>query len=92
MKPRHRVAAPLLVDDQLIQWSAGCRPLTEFLVRLGGGWEKVYLAQDTRWAARIAIKLLPAYLTQNKDRLRRFEQRHAADPHSLTRTGPSFMK
>ena len=34
----------------------------------------VYLAEDTRLHRKIALKLLPIPLTDNKDRLRRFEQ------------------
>ena len=72
--PAIEVAAPLLVDDQadsvgrMIGHYKILRPLGE------GGMGEVYLAQDTRLRRQVAIKLLPAYLTQDKDRLRRFEQ------------------
>ncbi|MBA2732657.1 MAG: protein kinase, partial [Acidobacteria bacterium] len=39
-----------------------------------GGMGEVYLAQDTTLRRQVAIKLLPANLTANKDRLHRFEQ------------------
>jgi serine/threonine protein kinase/Tol biopolymer transport system component len=39
-----------------------------------GAMGEVYLAQDTRLHRKIALKVLPSELTQNKDRLRRFEQ------------------
>ena len=35
---------------------------------------EVYLAEDTRLKRKVALKLLPAELTANRDRLRRFEQ------------------
>ena len=35
---------------------------------------EVYLAEDTRLRRRIALKVLPESLAQDKDRLRRFEQ------------------
>src|SRR3979490_2177651 len=39
-----------------------------------GGMGEVYLAQDTKLDRRIALKILPADLAANQDRMRRFTQ------------------
>jgi serine/threonine protein kinase/Tol biopolymer transport system component len=39
-----------------------------------GGMGEVYQARDTRLSRDVAVKVLPAYLTNHHERLRRFEQ------------------
>ena len=47
----------------------------EIRSKLGeGGMGEVYLAEDTRLHRKLALKILPAELASNKDRMRRFEQ------------------
>ena len=51
----------------------------EIRTQLGaGGMGEVYLAQDTKLGRKVAIKLLPAEVTRNEERVRRFEKEACA--------------
>src|SRR5437667_12771612 len=43
-----------------------------------GGMGEVYLAQDTQLHRKVALKVLPADMTANQDRMRRFKQEATA--------------
>ena len=43
-----------------------------------GGMGEVYLAEDTGLRRKVALKVLPAELASNRDRMRRFEQEATA--------------
>src|SRR5947209_3895237 len=75
-----KMAAPLFVDDPAKSMIGQSIGHYKIVTALGaGGMGDVYLAHDTRLGRQIALKLLPAHLTTDQDRLRRFEQEaHAA--------------
>src|SRR5438046_3155037 len=68
-------AAKMLVEDKSMSLVGKELGHYQVLSLLGaGGMGDVYLAEDTRLKRKVAVKLLPAELTANHDRLRRFEQ------------------
>ena len=78
--PAMEMAAPLFVNDSVESMLGQSIGRYKIVAALGaGGMAEVYLAHDTRLGRKIALKLLPAHFTTDKDRLRRFEQEaHAA--------------
>src|SRR5882724_1495244 len=78
--PAYELGAELITEDQAETLVGQRIAHYEILTLLGsGGMGEVYLAHDTKLGREIALKLLPAQFTSDKDRLRRFEQEaHAA--------------
>ena len=73
--PAYQQAAELMVDEKSELkpgQTLGSYEIISFISR--GGMGEVYLAQDRRLSRKVALKLLPAALTKDDDRLRRFEQ------------------
>lgn len=73
--PAFQEAADLLADEKSVLrpgQTIGSYEIISFINR--GGMGEVYLAQDRRLSRKVALKLLPAPLTRDLDRLRRFEQ------------------
>src|SRR5437867_5156126 len=58
--------------DAIVSQTIAHYKILSFLGR--GGMGEVYLAQDTRLGRKVALKLLPPSLTNDEERLRRFER------------------
>ncbi len=74
------LASPVEVADAVVNPPAASiigRQISHYRVLSpigAGGMGEVYLAEDTILGRRVAVKLLPAEFTTDRDRLRRFEQ------------------
>ena len=74
-EPAFQLAAGILATDEPELEEGQSLGHYEIIGLLGrGGMGEVYLAKDKLLNRRIALKLLPADYTRNKDRLRRFQQ------------------
>ncbi len=72
--PAYKAAAEMLVDG--VDLKAGKNIAHYRIIRLigEGGMGKVYLAEDAKLHRRISLKFLSTNFTQDRERLRRFEQ------------------
>ncbi|HKA22260.1 MAG TPA: protein kinase [Blastocatellia bacterium] len=74
-----QVAAQIVTDDQDGSFVGQSLGPYQVIGSIGkGGMGEVYLAQDTRLARRVALKLLRREFTKDEDRLRRFKQESRA--------------
>jgi serine/threonine-protein kinase len=65
----------LLIDDQAVLIAGQRLGSYKVVTHIGsGGMGEVYLAEDIRLGRKVALKLLRAEFTANKERLRRFQQ------------------
>src|SRR5262249_51851417 len=75
-----QVATEVITDDERNLIIGRKIAHYEVLSQLGrGGMGEVYLARDGRLARKVALKLLPSHITQDKQRLERFKQEARAE-------------
>jgi serine/threonine protein kinase/Tol biopolymer transport system component len=70
-----KIAAPAIAAEHVAEMTGKIISHYKILSPLGaGGMGEVYLAEDTRVGRKVALKLLPEYLTRDVERGRRFQQ------------------
>jgi serine/threonine protein kinase/TolB-like protein/Flp pilus assembly protein TadD len=73
--PAAEVAAEVMAEEQAKMGIGQSLGPYKIVSHLGaGGMGEVYLAEDSRLGRKVALKLLPEYLTQDHERVRRFQQ------------------
>jgi len=73
--PALAVAAGLLAEREADEMIGRTAAQYKFLSVLGtGGMGRVYLVEDTRLGRRVALKFLPEYFTNDKNRVHRFHR------------------
>ncbi|MDQ3258323.1 MAG: serine/threonine-protein kinase, partial [Acidobacteriota bacterium] len=73
--PAIEVAAEMMAEEPASAMVGHTISHYKIISSLGaGGMGEVYLAEDTKLGRKVALKLLPAFFTKDKERLRRFAQ------------------
>ena len=72
--PAMEVAARMLAQEQPAQIGRKFGHYQILSLLGSGGMGEVYLAQDTNLGRKVALKILPAEVASNQDRMRRFTQ------------------